>query len=105
MRFILRRLLVAAVIIAAMSAFAPPVWAQAGATTASIAGTVIDSTGAVLPGADVTVKDMGTGTTYTAVTGSRGEFNVPALPIGTYSVTVSLMGFKTAVVSGVPVSA
>ena len=99
-----RSLLLGAAVIAVLSMFSPPAWAQGGATTSSIAGTVVDASGGVIPGADVTVKQTSTGTTYTTVTGSRGEFNVPALQIGAYSVTVALMGFKTAVVNDVPLT-
>ena len=66
---------------------------------------MVDTSGAVIPGADVKAKNKETGESYTAVTGSRGEFNIPAIRSGTYTVTVSLMGFKTAVVDDAVVSA
>ena len=55
-----------------------------------------DSTGAVVPGADVVVKNNATASTATAVTGADGGFTIPALDPGSYTVTVSLQGFKTA---------
>ena len=61
----------------------------------SITGTAIDQTGASLPGADIKVVEKATGATRTAVSNGVGLFNVPALPTGTYSVTVSLSNFKT----------
>lgn len=89
-------LLFAAVLLAPGS----PAFAQGGSTS-TIAGSVVDSSGAVVPGADVLVKDVATGTTYTAVSGADGAFVVPAVPPGTYTVTVTLMGFKTAVLNDV----
>ena len=65
--------------------------------TSSISGTVADSTGGVIPGASVTVTGEA-GVTLTAVTNSQGVFTVPAIPAGTYKVTVTLQGFKTAVI-------
>ncbi len=66
-----------------------------GGTTSTISGNAVDSSGAVLPGADVTVKMAATGFTQSAVTNSQGSFSVPGLNPGTYSVTVTLSGFKT----------
>jgi len=68
-----------------------------GSFFTSLSGTVADSSGAVIPGADVKIRNNGTGAEYNTVTASDGGFSVPSLPGGTYSVTVSLMGFKTAV--------
>ncbi len=79
---------------------AAPVFAQGGATS-TITGTVADATGAVVPGADVVAKHVATNTTFTAVSGADGSFTIPAVPTGTYSVTVTLMGFKTAVLNDV----
>ena len=45
-----------------------------------------------------------TGTTFTAVTNERGLFNIPAMPIGRYTVTVSLSGFKTVALSDIRLS-
>jgi carboxypeptidase family protein/TonB-dependent receptor-like protein len=77
-----------------------PAFAQGGAMS-SISGTVVDSGGGVIPGATVVVKNNASGTTFEAVTNSAGTFAVPALPAGTYTVTVSLSGFKTAIVKDV----
>jgi carboxypeptidase family protein len=80
------------------------VFAQ-GSFFSSLSGTVVDSSGAVIPGADVKIKNNGTGEEHNAVTASDGGFNVPSLPGGTYTVTVSLMGFKTAVLNSVTLNA
>ena len=75
-----------------------------GQVTTSLSGTVTDTSGAVLPGADVVAKADETGTTFTAVTNERGLFTIPAMPIGRYTVTVSLQGFKTVALSDIRLS-
>jgi hypothetical protein len=75
-----------------------------GTATSSIAGVVVDSAESVVPGANVSVKSESTGAEFFAVTSDTGAFTVPALNIGTYTVTVTLAGFKTAVLTGVTVS-
>lgn len=81
---------------------APVVYGQGGATSA-ITGVVADSAGGVMPGANVVVTSNATGTKFEAVTNATGAFSVPALSAGTYSITVSLQGFKTAVITDVRV--
>jgi Carboxypeptidase regulatory-like domain/TonB-dependent Receptor Plug Domain len=65
--------------------------AQVGA---SISGTVTDQSGAVVPGAEVTVHDTETGATRTAATDGTGHYDVVALPIGNYEVSVKKQGFQ-----------
>src|SRR5258708_35247511 len=65
----------------------------------TILGTVTDPSGAVLPGAKVTVKNTGTGLERTTETSADGSYALPELPIGTYSVTVVLNGFQSFVAS------
>jgi hypothetical protein len=72
-----------------------------GGATSSISGVVADSAGGVIPGASVVVASNATGSKFEAVTNTTGAFTVPALSAGTYSVTVSLTGFKTAVITDV----
>lgn len=100
MRRSLPRLLPALLVLAVMVMAGTPAYAQ-GSALSSLSGLVVDSSGGVIPGATVTIKNKGTGESYEAVTGGNGDFNVPALPPGTYAVTVALMGFKTAVLSDV----
>src|SRR2546421_6593052 len=63
--------------------------------TGSVTGQVTDPSAAVVSGATVTVTNQGKGVASTAVTSDSGEYVVPLLPIGTYSVTVSKEGFRT----------
>src|SRR5579863_6447913 len=60
-----------------------------------ILGTVTDQTGAVLPGATVTVTDTQRGLTRTMTTDAAGEYNAPNLIPSTYTVRVEAKGFKT----------
>lgn len=82
----------------------------ASAQTGSISGTVADSQGAVIPGADVVATNNATAGEFRAVSNSEGGFTIPALNAGTYTVTVTLQGFKSAVlqdvvvISGTPAS-
>lgn len=73
-------------------------------TTGSISGTVTDTTGAVVPGATVTVKGQ-SGQNYTATTNGDGIFTIPGVLAGTptYRVTISANNFKTAIVENVKV--
>lgn len=73
-------------------------------TTATILGTVFDTSGAVIPGATVVVTNMGTAATVKLTTDSTGTFIAPALRIGKYRVTASASGFKTFVQSDITVN-
>jgi Carboxypeptidase regulatory-like domain len=75
--------------------------AAAQRITATIRGTVTDSSGAVIPGATVTVKGEDTGLTRTATTNEAGNFSFPDLPVGRYRVDASLQGFKEASITDV----
>ena len=67
-------------------------------STATLAGTVKDPTGAVLPGATVVVHNNGTGVDRTLHSDSAGQYVVPSLPPGEYTVTVNAAGFSQYVV-------
>jgi len=68
---------------------------KAQTTTADVVGTVTDSSGAVLPDAKVTVQSLATHGTHTTQTTSSGDYDVPFLLPGHYSVRVELPSFKT----------
>jgi len=67
----------------------------------SIFGKVTDSTGGVMPGVTVTVSGTALQQPLTAVTGATGTYQFPTVPIGTFSVTFELDGFKKAVRNGI----
>ncbi len=75
-------------------------WAQLS-TTATISGTVTDSSGAVLPGATVTVEDEGTHIKTVVRSNQDGSFIAPGLPVDSYSVGISKQGFQSYSVTGI----
>jgi hypothetical protein len=66
----------------------------AAQSAGSITGTVKDSSGAILPGATVTVSSPAIGVTQTATSDTRGVFVALQLPPGTYTLSVEMQGFK-----------
>src|ERR1035437_1008578 len=72
---------------------AMPVFAQL--STGSILGVVKDSSGAVMPGAQVTARNAETGQSRSAVAGGDGEYRFSSLPVGHYDVSVAQSGFRT----------
>lgn len=63
-------------------------------TTADIVGRVTDTSGAVLPGATVTLENVGTRDLRTTVTSDTGDYLFTLLPIGTYTVKIEMQGFQ-----------
>lgn len=64
-------------------------------STATITGSVVDSDGAVIPGAKIVVTNSGTEVKTTVASNGSGSFNVTGLSVGTYSVNISHAGFNT----------
>src|ERR1700730_5309682 len=83
-----------------LSIIATPMFAQSQATTGVIEGTVVDASGASLPGVTVTVKNTATNFEQIAVTDKQGRFRTVLLPLGPYQVTASLEGFGNVVQKG-----
>ena len=75
--------------------------AAAQVTTGSIIGTVKDSTGAALGGANIKLTNTDTGVTRTVTADEVGRYNALQLPLGGYEITSELPGFQTAVRRGV----
>lgn len=71
------------------------------ATMASLSGTVVDPTHAVIPNASVTLTNAATGNVDTAKTNGRGDFVFVDLPSGDYALTVQASGFKMAKLGGI----
>jgi hypothetical protein len=82
----------------------PPLPVGAQVYSGSMAGVVTDPSGAVVPGAGVTLTDSARGFTYTATTDEMGRYLVRALPPGAYRLTVEMSGFKTHTQDGIVLS-
>ena len=78
---------------------------QAQGLTGQISGTITDTTGGVLPGVTITIKNVGTGLTRETVTGTDGAFAFPDLLAGTFDLTVTMQGFKTYEQKGIELGA
>ncbi len=65
-------------------------------TTGTVSGHVADATGAVIPDANVTLTNVGTGASRTTVTTGAGDYTLPDVPPATYRLQVTHSGFKTA---------
>jgi len=73
--------------------------------TATLLGTVTDSSGAVLPNVNITITNTATGVTKTSVTNEAGVYTFPAVQIGTYDVKATAQGFKAEAKNGVVLNA
>src|SRR3984893_10246223 len=78
--------------------------ASAQAVGATLSGTVTDASGAVISGAEISIKDLGTGVTRTLTSDSAGYYSAPNLLPATYSVTTTATGFSTNVQTGITLS-
>src|SRR5712691_9617122 len=87
-----------ALLFAMLALGAPRVGAQG--TGGRISGTVVDSSGAVLPGATVTIVQEQTKLTKSTTTDRDGAYLFVSLPVGTYTVSAELSGFRKQVTSG-----
>jgi hypothetical protein len=75
--------------------------ADAQVVGATLSGTISDTSGAVLPGAQVSIKNVSTGVQSSSATNSSGLYRAPNLLAGAYELTFSAPGFKTEVRSGI----
>jgi hypothetical protein len=83
--------------------FSVPTSAQV--QTADVVGTVTDTSGAVLPGARVTITNIGTNLTQTTMTNGTGDYIFNLLQVGTYSLKLEAKGFKVVAIPNVALSA
>src|SRR5882762_2159922 len=72
---------------------------SAQTATGTIAGSVTDQSGAVVPTASVIITNKATGSARSLTANSEGLFSAPALPAGDYEVRVEMQGFRTEVMS------
>ena len=74
---------------------------HAQVNTAVLSGTALDTTGAVIAGAQIQATDVGTGISYAATTDGAGRYTLPEMPIGTYTVSAQKTGFQKLVQTGI----
>jgi hypothetical protein len=97
-----RRVVLTVIIFASLLSGGSLAWGQ-GIITGNLAGTVQDMTGAVIPGAKVTVTKPDTNAVFTATSGSRGEFSLNDLPVGIYVLKIESQGFSAFTLTNVRV--
>jgi hypothetical protein len=85
--------------------FLVPVAALSQAANGRITGTVIDASGAVLPGVTVEVTNTETGVVFSTISTETGDYSAPNLPPGSYSIAASLPGFKKYTRTGMTLAA
>src|SRR6185295_11169914 len=93
---------VRAVLLCALVFLTTSVYAQR--TTGDLIGVVRDSSGGILPGVSVSVTGPNIPRAQSAVTSENGTYRIGNLPPGTYTLTVELSGFRTAVMQGLVVN-
>jgi hypothetical protein len=74
-----------------------PVKVSAQTVGATVSGTVVDPTGAVIPSVKIVLQNVSTGSVMNAATNGVGVFTAPNLPAGVYDITASAQGFSTLV--------
>ena len=87
-----------------LAALLVPVQCQAQTLYGSIVGKVTDQTGAAIPGADITVINQKTNFTRQGITDDVGNYSFPTVPTGSFTVKVSMPGFKEYVETDIPVT-
>lgn len=70
-----------------------PAWAQGN--QGSIEGTVVDSSGAAIPGVSLQVRNLATGASFKTSSDTSGFFTFPVLPVGSYQLQAEKAGFAT----------
>src|SRR5579883_19160 len=79
----------------------PAAFAQAD--RGSVVGTVMDTTGAVVPGASLTIRNEATNLTYAAASDPQGNYSFLNLPVGRYTLSAQAKGFQKYDVNGIQV--
>src|SRR5215813_7683562 len=91
------------ILLALLSALFPPcAWSQTQLST--VLGTVTDSTGAVIPGAQITILNQSTGLKRSTPTDTNGQYRLTGLPPGMYTIRAEKEKFQTEVLEGIVLS-
>ena len=91
----LKSLKIGTILVCLIVCLAGTVWSQV--YTGSLTGVVKDQSDAVVPGAQVTLTDVGKNTSFTTLTNDEGRYVIRALPPSTYRLKVEMTGFNTSV--------
>ena len=94
------KILIRVLCVCVLTCWASSVFGQA-LSTAQVNGTVTDSSGAAIPGAEIKVTQTETSLSRTATSGPDGGFVIPSLPVGPYQMEISKDGFGKYVQSGI----
>lgn len=97
----LRRSLIFQMLLFVLGLLALPQLSHAQIATATLYGSVADPSGAAIPAATITARNVGTGVETKTTADSAGNYILPSLPPANYSVAVEKEGFKTTVISGI----
>src|SRR5262245_47963007 len=81
-------------LVASVLLFASPVFVTGQVIHATLSGTVSDSSGALIPGVEITAKNIDTGVLTTSVTNESGTYRFGSLQPGPYEVSAQLPGFQ-----------
>jgi outer membrane receptor protein involved in Fe transport len=84
-----------------LSGWAQPAYSQAGASAAQLNGTVKDASGGSVARASLTLREVSTNRTYTAVSNDNGLYVIPNLPPGSYELTTEASGFAKSTQTGI----
>ncbi|HEY6342886.1 MAG TPA: TonB-dependent receptor [Bryobacteraceae bacterium] len=95
------RVVCVAGMLAALALVLPSRLNAQGATSATVLGTVTDSSGAVVPNASVQVKNVGTDQVRQTTADSQGRYTIADIPIGNYQAQASAQGFQTTLRTGI----
>jgi hypothetical protein len=90
-----------ALVLFLLAAWAKPSYSQVGASNAQLNGTVRDESGGTVPKANITLRDVETNRTYTAVSNDSGFFVIANLPPGHYELTIEAAGFGKSTQTGI----
>jgi len=93
-----------AVVCFAVVAAPAPAYSQGGGFFATVSGTVVDSSGALIPGVTITATAVDTGVVTTILTNEAGAYNLPNLLPGRYTISAALSGFQTRTYTDVQLS-
>src|SRR5687768_5064234 len=92
-------------VIMALLALAGHASAQSQAANGTIEGTITDASGGLLPGVTVTVRNTDTGAERVVVTDANGLYRAVLLPLGSYTISAELAGFKKHEQTAIPITA